>query len=198
MYKILIAFVLVSSASLLSGCLSSPTYGTDKTASEQLFDDLSNMGSIKTQKGAEIEYKPRPDLVTPPSTGSLPEPQTSVVANNQVWPESPEETRKRLVAEITENQDTPGYRSPLSTAGPNGKSLTRKQQREEYRKARAIQQGAYKERRYLSDPPAEYKVPADSAPIGELGESEKDKEKRRLAGATKAGTGKKWWQPWKR
>jgi len=30
----------------LSGCVSSPTYGTDKTASAQLLDDVSNMASF--------------------------------------------------------------------------------------------------------------------------------------------------------
>lgn len=198
MNKAFIAVILMSFGGLLTGCVSSPTYGTDKTSSEQLIEDITNIASLKTNKGSDIEYKPRPDLVTPPSTSSLPEPQTSVVKNEQIWPESPEETRKRIVAEITDNQDNPGYISPLSTAGPNGKSLTRKEQREAYRRARAIQQGAYQERRFLSDPPPGYKVPAESAPIGELGETEREKEKRRLEGATKEGTGKKWWQPWKR
>lgn len=198
MNKAFIAVTLMSCGTFLSGCLSSPTYGTDKTSSEQLLEDLGNIASLKTQKGAEIDYKPRPDLVAPPTTNSLPEPQESVVKNEQVWPESPEETRARLVAEITENQDNPGYVSPLSTAGPDGKSLTRKEQAEAYRRARAIQQGAYQERRFLSDPPAGYKIPAASAPIGELGETEREKEKRRKEGATVKGTGKKWWQPWKR
>lgn len=193
-----LAIVLTGLGMLLSGCLSSPTYGTDKTSSAQLFDDLGNIASLKSQKGAEIDYKPRPDLVNPPSTGQLPEPQLSVVENEQIWPESPEETRLRLKAEATANQDTPGFKSQLAVAGKNGQNLTAKQQREAYRQARAVQKGAYTDRRYLSDPPAEYKIPASTAPIGELGETEKAKEKRRLAGAEKPGTGKKWWQPWKK
>ena len=88
--------------------------------------------------------------------------------------------------------------SPLSIAGPDCKSLTRKEQAEAYRQARAIQQGAYQERRFLSDPPAGYKIPASSAPIGELGETEREKEQRRKEGATVKGTGKRWWQVWKR
>ena len=102
------------------------------------------------------------------------------------------------MAEIPENQDNPGYVSPLSTAGPDGKSLTRKEQAEAYRRARAIQQGAYQERRFLSDPPAGYKIPASTAPIGELGETEREKEQRRKEGATVKGSGKRWWQVWKR
>ena len=198
MNKAFIAVTLISCGTFLSGCLSSPTYGTDKTSSEQLFEDLGNIASLKTQKGETIDYKPRPDLVAPPTTNSLPEPQVSVVKNEQVWPESPEETRARLVAEITANQDRPGYVSPLSTAGPDGKSLTRKEQAEAYRQARAIQQGAYQERRFLSDPPAGYKIPASTAPIGELGETEREKEQRRKEGATVKGSGKRWWQVWKR
>ena len=197
MNKAFIAIVLIGFSGLLSGCLSSPTYGTDKTSSEQLLEDITNIASLKTRKGEDIQYKPRPDLVSPPSTASLPQPQTSVVENREIWPESPEETRERLVAEITENQDNPGYVSPLKIAGPDGQNLTRKQQAEAYRQARLVQQGAYQERRFLSDPPAGYKIPASTAPIGELGETEREKEQRRKDAATVQGSGKKWWQVWR-
>lgn len=198
MNKAFIAIILLCFAGLLSGCVSSPTYGTDKTSTEQLFDDITNIASLKTRKGDDIDYKPRPDLVTPPTTASLPAPQTSVVQNEQIWPESPEETRERIVAEITDNQNNPGYVSPLKTAGPDGQSLTRKQQAEAYRQARLVQKGAYQERRFLSDPPAGYKIPASTAPVGELGETEREKEKRRKEGARVKGTGKRWWQVWRR
>ena len=56
---------LVASGLALSGCMSSPTYGTDKTASEQLVGDLSNAFSIAPQKRPAIDYKPRPALVKP-------------------------------------------------------------------------------------------------------------------------------------
>lgn len=198
--KIVSGSVLLFACFGLSGCLSSPTYGTDKTSSEQLLGDLGSIASLKTQKGAEIDYKPRPDLVQPPagSGSSLPAPQTSVVNNEQIWPESPEEIRDRLVADADANRDNVGYSSALTGKDRANQRLTRKQQREAYLEARKVQKGQYKERRFLSDPPAGYKDPASTAPIGELGETEKTKERLAKAGATVKGTGKRWWQPWKR
>jgi hypothetical protein len=57
--------------------------------------------------------------------------------------------------------------------------LTPEEQRQRFREGRAVQDGAYEGRRFLSDPPAALKVPADTAPVGELGEGEKKKEARR-------------------
>lgn len=196
--KIVTGSVLLVASLALSGCLSSPTYGTDKTSSAQLMDDLGNIASLKTQNGADIDYKPRPDLVQPPKGSSLPTPQTSVVNNEQIWPESPEEIRDRLVADVDANSDNIGYRSRLTSADRANQRLTTKQQREAYLEARKVQKGQYKERRFLSDPPAGYKDPASTAPVGELGETEATKERLAKAGATKKGTGKRWWQPWKR
>ena len=34
----------------LSGCMGSPTYGTDKTANEQLVDDLSSMLFVRAEE----------------------------------------------------------------------------------------------------------------------------------------------------
>ena len=56
---------LMVSGLALSGCMGSPTYGTDKTASEQLVGDLSSALSFSPPKRDPIEYKPRPALVKP-------------------------------------------------------------------------------------------------------------------------------------
>ncbi len=191
------------------------SYGTDKSSTAQLFDDLGNIASIgKTKKGAGIEYKPRPEIVKPAQTATLPVPQQSVAENNPAWVESPEETRARLVAEA----DAKGavYSSPLakrvSSSGTQSapsrgraddgpptpiETLQSQKQREAYQQARKIQQAAYSDRRrYLSDPPLTYRKPADTAPVGELGEPERVKERRLKAEAKKAGTGKRSWWPW--
>ena len=65
------AVALVAVAASLSACLG-PTYGTDKSSTAQLVDDISNMATIKPDRGPEIDYKPRPALVRPPETASLP------------------------------------------------------------------------------------------------------------------------------
>ena len=54
------AACLVAGA-VLSGCMGSPTYGTDKTANEQLLGDVSNILSLAPQKRATIDTNPAPN-----------------------------------------------------------------------------------------------------------------------------------------
>lgn len=207
---------LIAASLTLSGCLG-PTYGTDKTSTEQLVDDIGNIASIgPPRKGADIDYKPRPDIVKPAETANLPVPQQSVVENNPAWVESPEQTRARLVAEADANPNSSTFTSPLARRG-SGSSSTRAitsggradgpptpqdtineaSKRKAYQQARKIEKGAYSDRRrFLSDPPLTYRKPAETAPVGELGEPERAKERRRISEAKKAGTGKRSWWPW--
>ncbi|MBC7280169.1 hypothetical protein [Hoeflea sp.] len=205
---------LIAASLTLSGCLG-PTYGTDKSSTEQLIDDLGNIASLGgTNKAEAIEYKPRPAIVQPANTASLPAPQQNVVEGNPAWVESPEETRKRLIAEADSNPNS--IRSPLArrvasssgaTPQVSGRAgdgpptphdvLNTAEQRKAYQESRKIQQGAYSDRRrFLSDPPLTYRQPAETAPVGDLGEPEKVKERRRISEAKKAGTGKRSWWPW--
>lgn len=207
---------LIAAGLTLSGCLG-PTYGTDKPSTVQLVDDLGNIASLgQTKKGAGIEYKPRPAIVKPTDTASLPAPQQNLAENNAAWVESPEETRARLIATADASSDGATFNSPLAKRaasssgaaapklggagdGPPMPSATMKetQQRKAYQEARKIEKGAYSDRRrYLSDPPLTYRKPAESAPVGELGEPERAKERRRISESKKAGTGKRSWWPW--
>jgi hypothetical protein len=203
---------LVAASLTLSGCMG-PTYGTDKTSTAQLFDDLGNIASIGApSKGADIEYKPRPVIVKPTDTVDLPAPQQNVAENNPAWVESPEQTRQRLLAEADANSGNTAFNSPLArvetTKRKSGPLLSPRaaeaapgvnsvKQRQAYLDAQKVQKGAYSDRRrFLSDPPLTYRQPAETAPVGELGESERAKEKRWKEEATKAGTGKRKWWPW--
>jgi len=127
---------------------------------------------------------------------TLPPPQESVAsAENPRWPESPEEVRKRLVAEVDESnvgKSVETGESPRLMDG--GRPVDSNAQVAEFRRALTIQQGTYTGRRFLSDPPSEYRQPAASAPVGELGTPEKQKERERLAAAKKKDSGG-WW-PW--
>ncbi|WP_169054261.1 hypothetical protein [Nitratireductor sp. XY-223] len=173
----------IAASFLLSGCISSPTYGTDKTANAQLIDDLSNIVSIKPPKrNSEVAYAPRPAIVKPPEEGgtALPAPQTSLASkDNPQWPESPEETRQRLRQEAEDARGS--YRSPLAT----GSGAVTAEQREQFRQAKALQKGTYSGRRFLSDPPVEYRQPAETAPVDDLGEPEYKKERARKRAAQK-------------
>lgn len=180
---------LTSTALLvLAGCTTAPTYGTGKRSDVQLLEDVANLASLGPKGQERIEYTPRGALVKPPQIGTLPAPQTAF-ANSDQWPESPEERLARLRQEATDNQNNPLYRSAIINTGrgavnTNGE-LTPEQQSERFRQQLAAKNGAYEGRRYLSDPPVLYKAPVESAPVDDLGEDEKVKERRRLKAAKK-------------
>ncbi len=187
---------LVVGTSVLTGCLG-PTYGTDKSSSEQLLTDVGDALAIVPAKKVEvIAYQPRPGLIRPGAGGALAQPQQTLASkDNPAWVESPEETRTRLRDEAEANKANSSYRSPLSVTVTEGKGLSPEQQRIAYRDARKIQNGTESDkRRFLSDPPLDYRKVEDPAVLSNLGESEAAKERRRKKDAAIAGTGQKWWQ----
>ncbi|MDX3925652.1 MAG: hypothetical protein QHC90_07560 [Shinella sp.] len=186
---------LLGASLTLSGCLGAPTYGTDKTATEQLLSDVGNavMLSPGNEEAKRIKYQPRGGLVLPKDESKLVQPQQSVAsAANPEWVESPEEIRDRLRREADENARSATYQSPLQRSNAYGQKLSTQQQLEQYREARRLQQGLYTDqRRYLSDPPLDYRRLPEGAEA-DLGESERDKERRRKK-AAEMETGRRWW-----
>lgn len=184
----------------LSGCVGSPTYGTDKTAMEQLADDLGSAVSLGTgnERSKDTKYNPRPSLVMPPQQArtTLAQPQQSVASKeNGQWLESPEETRARLVAEAEANADDPRYRSPLLAGYGTAGTMTETQKWEAFREARKIQAGTYSDqRRFLTDPPTAYRQATAGANLEDLGEPETAKEKRRKKEAAAARQNNEWWK----
>lgn len=217
-----IAVPAVASSILLSGCMSSPTYGTDKTATEQLLSDVSSIASVRPKKRASIEYKPRAELVRPApgeNLASLPAPQDEVTSStNPDWPESPEQRLARINQEVDENRDKAGFDSPvvadddldrarstpskLDTRGGSAEDASAvlkggqsANQRENFKKKLAeTRQGSETKRRYLSEPPLEYRAAAASAPQDDIGEDEYKKERAAKRAARKKGTGG--WREW--
>lgn len=214
---------LAGSAALLGGCMSSPTYGTGKSANAQLLEDVSGALSPLPKRKAQVDYKPRPEIVRPDSenaeqVASLPEPQTDIAtSDNPAWPESPEQRRARIRATATANQDNPAFEAEVSAdasgqqppkladeinRGANFDPLRSSnvdQQRAEYKRRRKEGgQGSSTERKFLSEPPLAYRAPAETAAADELGEDELKKERRRKAESRKKG-GKSSWKdkiPW--
>lgn len=197
MYRVAGTLFVLSAVSLgAAGCMG-PTYGTDKSATEQLLDDVGSSISIAPSKKPEkIAYQPRGDLVKPAEAKLISPQQNLASAENPGWIESPEQMRDRLKQEADDNADNPNYRSPLIVGVTEGKTKSVEQQAAEFRKARAIQDGRENKRRFMSDPPLEYRQVDDPAKLTDLGEKEADKEKRRQKEAAIEGTGRKWWQLW--
>jgi hypothetical protein len=185
----------------MSGCMSSPTYGTGKTANEQLFDDISDIASISAvqPKDKGVSYPNRPGLVVPPAKDrdALTQPEQSLASkDNPQWLESPEDTRKRLVDEAEANKSNPNYRSPLARADSSRTQMSQAQQTAAYRAARQDQDGTYiDQRRYLVDPPQQYRQVSDPAALNDLGTPESKKEKKRKKDAEAAQGKTTWWNP---
>jgi hypothetical protein len=187
----------------ISGCMSSPTYGTDKTAGEQLFNDLSDIASVSaaTPKDKGVKYPNRPGLVVPTPTqrDQLAQPQQSLASkDNPQWVESPEEARKRLAEEADSNSGNINYRSPLAAADSQQNHMSEKQQQEAYRAARDTYEGKYvDQRRYLVDPPQQYREVSDASTLNDLGEpeSKKEKKRRKEAEAAQQSNSSSWWNP---
>lgn len=183
--------MLLLGVASLTACTSSPTYGTGTRSDVQLIQDVAGIMTVSPPEKEPIDYKPRPGVVAPASSAALPQPQDSITKQAGVFPETPEVRRKRLRDEATANAGNLLYKSPITNTGlgqVQNRELTPQEQTERFRAARAVQDGAYSGRRFLSDPPSELKVAADTAPVGDLGESERKKESRRKK-AAQGGSG---------
>lgn len=199
---------VMASGLFVAGCVGAPTYGTDKTATEQLTSDISGMFSMKPRSTGVSDYKPRPELVKPASLNQLPAPQEKVASiDNPAWPESPEQRRARIRADASANQDDNLY-EPLivndlpvkstfsgktpeqlqdEMSAPMSNSESKAQTAEVNRRKVEANQGLPTKRKYLSEPPLEYRTPSQTAAVGELGEDEAKKERRIRKAATKKG-----------
>ena len=173
---------LGAGAFMLAGCMG-PTYGTDKPAMEQLFDDLSgSMALGKKNRAPAIDYKPRPGLVKPADTSTLPEPQQNIAEASPDWPESPEERLARIRKEADEGKHV----ANLATTDDPDKPL----------QSNARPVAAPGQRVYLTDPPTEYRQPAETAPYGDLGATESAKERARKKASAEPKTGWRKLVPW--
>lgn len=213
---------LLAAGLLAGGCMSSPTYGTGVTANEQLLTDVTSIVSVAPKRKDPIDYKPRPELVKPAKgqVADLPAPQEQLAsAQNPDWPESPEQRRQRLRKLADDNRDNPFYEPPVVndvsgvgtasdyTRRPAGSSAKAAEsgvkpagqavaERAEVKQKLAEQrQGSPTKRRYLSEPPIEYRQAADSAPAGELGEDELKKQ-RKAKKAAQMNRGLRDYIPW--
>jgi hypothetical protein len=189
----------------VTGCVSSPTYGTGKSANAQLAEDVTGAFSLRPKTGPKIAYQPRPELVKT-AGAELPAPQESAVKQPGVWPESPEQKRARLRAEATAGQSDPNFEPTIvndlggsvepvrGSANPNDDRDARKRVVVD---GKAVKQaailnkvGSPTKRSTLSEPPVDYRKPVETAAYGDLGEDEAKKERRLRAEAKKKkGTG---------
>jgi len=183
-------------AMALAGCTSGTTYGTGVSHEEQTLGGLYNMLSIKSADAEDIDYSARPDLVMPANKEALPVPgdnSAEQVAGDQNWPETPEQRIAAVRSEAPEVDDRSGllpteyltsekkgirnssglYAAARATRADEELPIVdpnEQRQSEEIRRRR--EQLAYStgvKRKFLTEPPSEYRKPADTAQAGDLG-----------------------------
>jgi len=192
----------MGSVLILSGCVGGTTYGTGVTQEQQLLNDLEGMVSFgSTKRKSRINYDARPNLVMPAQTATLPNPlEEEATTSNVDWPESPEQRLARIRGEAEEADPRSGeisqeeqrrqktgiriargkFENPdLDREGASTLDAIETDSSRKVRRAKsqfALSTGA--KRKYLTEPPVEYRTPYESAPVGELGISEAEKENR--------------------
>lgn len=214
-----LAGVLLASATL-SGCVGGTTYGTGVAQEKATVSDLANILSFRKKRPQKIDYDPRPDLVVPEEK-QLIEPTQNAEVDDQAWPETPEQriarvreeaesVRGDIVEEMRFARSTKNFRSagpgdapkgegiPNVNCDPSGISARRctpseisKAVRAERKEIASVGKTGH-QRRYLTEPPIEYRTYSENAPVGDQGYTEEelakaaaDRKRRELEEATR-------------
>lgn len=186
-------------AAAVSGCTN--TYGTGKSPGLQTVEDIVGIAALSNEPKEPIDYRPRAAIVAPPDTSALPPPgagDTAPLAAN--WPVDPDAQRAQLRADAAAREaaglPTPKFSLPkseqtgpvvmrdaesealASTAAGGATAGNRDEVRKLFADARggvAVDENGNPVRRYLTDPPAEYRMPDPTAPV-EIVEKPKPKK----------------------
>ena len=197
--------VMFSLAVLLAGC-SGNTYGTGVSSQAQLAKDIGGMVSLGTggRERTVIDYNARPKLVKVEEGGSLPAPAERAESESAYFPTNPEEARaaryrERVDPSVRGEQPLGATSAGPATAvdlresakkvdelsrDPSASQMLRESVDGRQERARRIAEingvgRGVGPRRYLTEPPAEYRTPAETAPTGEVGEKEVKRKKKR-------------------
>jgi hypothetical protein len=167
----------------LAAC-SQTTYGTGTSAGLQTITDIAKAASFGDKRDP-IDFTPRPPIVAPPTTASLPPPgsaptDTTVAAN---WPKDPEVQAATVKAKIADaqangkpitikqpkSQPSQEVTGSIDTDSPDNFKTTKEQQAEVKRllalsNSGAVDANGNQVRQYLTDPPAGYLAGDPNAP----------------------------------
>lgn len=156
----------------LAGC-NTPTYGTGRSPELAMIEELTGNLAGGGRKQEPIEYRPRSELVMPP-TAQLPAPQDGQpVEQLAAWPNDPDaQSADANNGEIPEEFRRGRLARGAIQRDPNipDKDVTemtveeRLEAQRKFREQRAAMEGSATVRRYLTDPPTEYRQPSPNAP----------------------------------
>lgn len=188
------------------GACSSTTYGTGTTPAAQTVEDISGILAMGGKKSGQepVVYAPRAPIVEPPAKSLPPPGSISTASLGGDWPTDPDEERKRLEA-LVDERTAAGQSLKFSVPKEGGRTrpdLTRDREglstqkilREKMRDSQAGSErkkifadakqakiGSFDEngnpvRRYLTEPPAEYREADPDSPV-EITEKPKKRKK---------------------
>jgi hypothetical protein len=198
---------LCVAAAALTACVGGTTYGTGVSQEAQTIKDISNMFTLRRDR-PNIDYAPRPDLVVPQNRQNLPEPlDAEVTTSDPEWPEAPEQRIARIRAEADEGIAADGDMSleerlrkkdgiNIETRDPRGKfvpgrtdrdgveimfpgSSSQEARQEVLERRKELNVSSGPNRKYLTEPPVEYRVPVPTAPSGAEAYSEEEVAERK-------------------
>lgn len=192
---VLTPMLLIGAALMLGACSPMTTYGTGTTAGAQTIKDISGMVSLGAvgSDQPKIEYEQRAPIVQPPAT-ALPPPgsETTVAAAGNDWPVDPDAERERIDALVKERNaageevkfavpEEARVKPVVSKNKPRSareqyfdERMASSQNSTETKKMSAVKQtakvGSFDEdgnpaRRYLIEPPPEYREPDLASPV---------------------------------
>ena len=192
-FRGLTAVVVVAAPLATAGC-GGLTYGTGTPVAQQTVQDITDLVSLGGGPHDDIAYKQRSGKVIVPPTNALPQPrETKVATADGQWPNDPDIAAKRATDAIaaangpdkTSDGKSPGvYRPPAyklpdlqTPAGAPPPGVTPPGMDPVAYQAGIAQMAALKAqqaggvdaegapvRKYLTEPPAEYRVPSQKTP----------------------------------
>ncbi|HVY19921.1 MAG TPA: hypothetical protein VHA70_07535 [Bauldia sp.] len=168
----------VAGAAALAGC-NSMTYGTGTTPAMQTVQDLTGLATGGKADKAPIDYSPRPKIVAPPAIGALPPPQSdSQTLASTNWPNDPDLLKARVKADADaraaagQEDQLRLPKGKLVAAPPPGENYVSKEDLAKIKATMDSNKGGMSVdasgapvRKYLTDPPVEYRLPDPNAPV---------------------------------
>jgi hypothetical protein len=175
----------------LAGCMGA-TYGTGTPTGMQTLEDIAGIASLGGAKKEKIDYSPRPKIIAPPETAQLPPPEdpekAAQLASN--WPQDPDVTAAKIKAAGEASGDTgiygPGFRLPKGAVAESREPIRPSVHEHDFRDEAmrspndpqsirknmaaakgivAVDASGNPVRRYLTDPPNDYRIPDPTEPV---------------------------------
>jgi hypothetical protein len=157
----------------------------------QTVEDLTGIATGGKADKAAIDYSPRPKIVAPPVVGALPPPvDDNAAATAANWPNDPDLLKAKVKADAEARaaagkEDNIRLPAGKFAAAPlPGERTPTKEEMDEMRRQMAASKGGMSVdangnpvRKYLTDPPVEYRLPDPNAPVAVADDGKPKKKK---------------------